>query len=112
VQDMCQLANRIPRTLTITGFGVVGIPANSCQLCQPGGNVVDCFHATRCVSPSRQGWMSWHWLAELALVGWSANRLKPLIIKALRGMVGKLAQRSLSDNSHKWIPNRVRPPPV
>ena len=56
--------------------------------------------------------MSWHWLAELALVGWSANRLKPLIIKALRGMVGKLAQRSLSDNSHKWIPNRVRPPPV
>ena len=112
MQDMCQLANRIPRTLTITGFDVVGTPSQLLPTLPTRGNVVDCFHATRCVSPSRQGWMSWHWLAELALVGWSANRLKPLIGKALRGMVGKLAQRSLSDNSHKWIPNRVRPPPV
>jgi hypothetical protein len=33
---MCQLANYNPRTLVITSFGVVGTPANSCQLCQPG----------------------------------------------------------------------------
>ena len=83
---MCQLANCNPRMLTITGFDVVGTPANSCQLCQPQGSVVGCSHAAHCRSLSRQGWLGWHRLARCA------NRLKPLIIKAFGDMVGKLAQ--------------------
>ena len=86
---MFQLANRIPRTLTITGFGVVGTPSQLLPTLPTQGSVVGCSHAARCRSLSRQGWLG---LAELALVGWSANRLEPLIIKAFGDMVGKLAQ--------------------
>jgi hypothetical protein len=86
---MCQLANRNPRMLTITGFGVVGIPANSCQLCQPR-EVWLAALTLLAADPYRDkvgwGWLGWHRLARCA------NRLEPLIIKAFGDMVGKLAQ--------------------
>jgi len=86
---MCQLANRNPRMLTITGFDVVGTPSQLLPTLPAQGSVVGCSHAARCRSLSRQGWLGWLGWHRLARC---TNRLKPLIIKAFGDMVGKLAQ--------------------